>query len=357
MIRAFTPSFRPMLCRSAVFALFAVIAAGAACDNTDPTDPMESSAPSELPAAEATADTAAVALADPLAPAFASVSYSGLPYGPIGLWSSNTSVSWGPAPFTGTQNYTDPNGIVTQINSARSKRQRLILAMTGGPSTRYTTNGKFDMAKWKNRMNSYKTATIRNAVAAAVADGTIIGNQLIDEPETPRWGGNVSKSTIDQMATYAKDIFPTLPMGINLGPPGYKWRTGERFRVLDYVIYQYNHYITSGNISAWRESVLDRARADGVTPAFSLNLLNGGVQDRRGSWDCQGTGGKGTRFPNCRMTASQVRDWGRAIGVAGCAMQMWRYDGAFMSKSANQDAFRDVASLLASKSRRSCKRP
>ena len=34
-----------------------------------------------------------------------------------------------------------------------------------------------------------------------------------------------------------------------------------------------------------------------------------------------------------------------------------RYDDAFMAKSANQSAFRDVASLLGTKPRRSCKRP
>jgi hypothetical protein len=38
-------------------------------------------------------------------------------------------------------------------------------------------------------------------------------------------------------------------------------------------------------------------------------------------------------------------------------MVMWQYDAAFMSKSANQSAFRDVASLLGSKPRRSCRRP
>jgi hypothetical protein len=37
-------------------------------------------------------------------------------------------------------------------------------------------------------------------------------------------------------------------------------------------------------------------------------------------------------------------------------MLMWRYDNLFMSKSANVSAFRDVASLLATKSRRSCRR-
>ena len=321
-----------------------------ACNDSDP---VSSAAPSDPPAVAA--DTAAGV--DSLAPALATSSYSGLPYGPIGLWSSSTSVYWGPAPFTGTQNHTDPGGVVTQIRAARSKRHRLLLAMTGGPSTRYTTNGRFDFTKWKNRMNAYKTSAIRSAVAAGVADGTIIGNQLIDEPETRRWGGNISKATIDKMASYAKAIFPTLPMGVNHGPPGYRWRSSERYRVLDYAIYQYNWFITTGNIASWRDAVLRRARVDGVTPAFSLNVLDGGVQDRRGSWDCTGTGGKGTYHPNCRMTADQVRSWGRAIGGAGCALQMWRYDRTFVSKSANQRAFRDVAATLASRPRRSCRRP
>jgi hypothetical protein len=344
MIRAFRPSLRLLMARSSVVVMLAVLV-GAACESSDL---MENNGPIESPAVAP----------DSPAPAFATVSYTGLPYGPIGLWSSATSVEWGPAPFTGTQNYTDAGGVVTQISTARSKKQRLILAMTVGPSTRYTTDGKFDMTKWKAKLNTFNTSTIRNAIAAGVADGTIIGNQLIDEPETPRWGGTVSKAVIDQMATYAKNMFPSMPMGINVGPPAYsKWRTSEHFKVLDYVLYQYNYYVTSGNIASWRDGALARAKLDGVTPAFSLNIMNGGVQDRTGTWDCAGTGGKGTRYPNCRMTADQVKNWGKAIGTAGCAMQMWRYDDVFMSKSANQDAFRSVASLLASKPRRSCRRP
>jgi hypothetical protein len=57
------------------------------------------------------------------------------------------------------------------------------------------------------------------------------------------------------------------------------------------------------------------------------------------------------------MTADQVQSYGRAIGTYGCALLMWRYDDAFMSKSANVTAFKSVASLLNSKPRRSCRRP
>jgi hypothetical protein len=57
------------------------------------------------------------------------------------------------------------------------------------------------------------------------------------------------------------------------------------------------------------------------------------------------------------MTSDQVRTYGRTIGPFGCALLMWRYDAAFMSKAANQSAFKDVASLLNSKPRPSCRRP
>jgi hypothetical protein len=339
----------------AALALLAILA-GASCDNSDPP-----SSPTETPAAAAPgADSAALAdtvtLTDTLATDLA-VLYTGIPYGPAGLWAGATGFEWGPAPFTTSQDNTFANSIVTRINTARQKRQRLVLVMTGGLASEYKTGGKFDLGKWKTRMNTFKTSTIQNAVAAAVADGTIVGNVLISEPETPLWGGVMTKPLIDQMATYVKNIFPTLPVGVNMGAPGFRWRTSERFKVVDYVLSQYQWSFNQGNVGAWRDAVLNWARAEGVTPVFSLNLLNGGVVDNTGGWDCTGTGGKGTIAYRCRMTADQVRTWGRAIGPYGCAMLMWQYDDAFMSKSANQVAFRDVASLLASKARRSCRRP
>ena len=352
MIDAFTHCFRPNLVRASLVALLAVLA-GTSCDNSDPTEPTSAGTSGEAPGVNVATDSAAPTS---LVPAFAT-SYSGIAFGPTGLWDNYKDLNWGPAMFTGSQVPVDAGGIVTLLNSARDKNQRLVLAMTGGPSTNYTTGGKFDMTKWKRKMSTFNTATIRNAVAAAVSGGTIVGNSMIDEPETVRWGGNITKATIDAMATYAKSIFPTLPFGINIGPPAYKWRSTERYQKLDWVRYQYNWFISTGNVAAWRDAVLAQARSDGVTPAFSINLLDGGIKDKTGSWDCPGTG-KGTYAPNCRMTADQVRSWGRTLASAGgCFMYMWRYDDLFISKTANQDAFRDVASVTNSVSRRSCRRP
>jgi hypothetical protein len=83
------------------------------------------------------------------------------------------------------------------------------------------------------------------------------------------------------------------------------------------------------------------------------------VQDRDGTYDCTGPGqgGLGTRYPNCTMTADQVRTWGKALVPYACFMMMWEYDAVYFSKSANQLAFKDVAALAASKPKPTCKRP
>jgi hypothetical protein len=323
--------------RAALLLALAVVATS--CDEADPPSSPEEATPADTPVPEL------------------AVSYSGIPFGPYGLYANTTEFEWGPRPFTTSlDNAGYPKAIVKRINAARQDHHRLVLAMTADRQY-YITGGKFDLAKWKSRMNTLNTATIRDAVAKGVADGTIVGNKLIDEPEIPQWGNVLTKSMIDQMASYAKKIFPTLPMGITHGSSGFKWRSGERYKVLDWVGVQYVYNYNKGNIGGWRSEVLNFAQANHVTPVFSLNILNGGARDQTGAWDCPRTGGRGTISTYCRMTADQVRSYGRAVGPSGCALLMWRYDDAFMAKSANVSAFKDVASLLNSKPRRSCRRP
>ena len=83
------------------------------------------------------------------------------------------------------------------------------------------------------------------------------------------------------------------------------------------------------------------ARRDGYSVIFSLNILNGGAQDKDGVYDCVGAGqaGKGTYGTNCRMTPDQVRQWGNTLGSAGCALLMWRYDDRYMADSEQPAGF------------------
>jgi hypothetical protein len=344
MIRALTHAPRPTRLRALLAAVLAVV--GTACNTTDVTEPAA------VPTTTSSSD-AVPAAATPLASAT-----SGIPYGPTSLWANATTLSAGASPFSGSQVNVEPNNVTTVISTARSKGQRIILAMTGGSAKQFLSNGKFDVNKWKSAMAKFNTTTIRNAIAQAVSDGIVVGNTMMDEPETVKWGGNVTKALLDQMAVYAKGFLPSLPQGVNVGPPAYKiWQTSARFTKVDWVRYQYSWWVTSGNVNQWRDIVLDQARKDGVQPAFSLNILDGGTKDKSGAWDCPGLG-KGTYAPNCNMTADQVRSWGRVLaGAGGCAMMMWRYNEAYITKSANQDAFRDVASASSAAARKSCKRP
>lgn len=289
--------------------------------------------------------------------ALVTATYTGIPYGPFGLWKLS-ALKADPAPFTVSHNFINADSLVAQINAARNAGQRLVLAMTGGGSEQYITNGQFDMDKWKSVMNTYRKKDLKQVVADAVADGTIVGNTLIDEPETKQWGTNLTKSMVDQMATYAKNIFPTLPVGVNHGPPGYTWRSTERYKKVDYAVYQYAHWVTAGDVAAWKAAVLAQARRDGVKTGMSLNILNGGAQDRDGTYDCSGgdQGGLGTKSPNCRMTPDQLQSWGEALTPDACVMLMWQYDASYMSDAANLDAINYVAALAASKPRPSCKR-
>ena len=342
---------RRLIAVRAVLPLIAALVA-AACDQTDSLSSPEETTPLGS-GADSTASADTLAMSDTVGAA--AITYSGIAFGPYGLYATVTEFKSGAGPFTGSVENSFAASIVNRINAARQQHHRLVLAMTGG-SNEYLTNGKFDLGKWKARMNTFNTAAIKKAVADAVADGTVVGNKLIDEPETPKWGGVLTKPMIDGMAQYVKNMFPSLPVGVAYGTRGYQWRNTEHYRVVDWVLSQYMWIVTKGDIAGWRDAVLSWARAEGVTPAFSLNLLDGGFQDNVGAWDCPGTGGKGTFNRYCRMTADQVRSWGQAIGPYGCVMLGWRYDDAFMSKSANQSAFQDVASLLSSKPRRSCKR-
>ena len=276
----------------------------------------------------------------------------GTAFGPSGLWSGYTSVHKVPVQFSASTNFTDASGIVKQINTARAMGHRLVLNMTGGRHERYKTRGRFDFSKWKARMNTYNRREIKAAVARGVADGTIIMNSMMDEPNVKSWGGVMTKPLLDKMARYVKAIFPTLPVAVALR---WDWRQHEKFRVVDAYLTQYGW--NKGPINQWRANAQAQARSQGMKVMFAMNILDGGQLNYK-SWTCPAgkTGGRGTYRPTCRMTAGQVREWGRLLGTSGCGLIMWKYDRAFMSKAANLSAFRDVASTLAKTPGRSCRR-
>jgi hypothetical protein len=284
----------------------------------------------------------------------------GIPFGSYDLWTSATKTqTTGGSPFTGSHDYVLPGEMVNHIALARAKGMSIVLAMTGGSHDRYKTNGVFDEAKWRAAVDGYGTPAIRAAIADGVADGTIIGNSVMDEPQqsgtgSKSWGpaGTMTKARVDGLCGYVKQIFPTLPVGV--GHDHAAFQPSNSYQVCEFFMAQYA--ARKGGVVAYRDAALAMADRDGMVVLFSMNLLNGGVQDKSGAWDCPGTGGLGDRSPNCRMTAAQVRDFGKTLGQAGCAMLSWKFDKDFVAKVENQEAFSDIAITLSRLPRIRCSR-
>ena len=295
--------------------------------------------------ADSLADTSTVTVTVPLGSGPA----TGIPFGLFD----------GPAnsPFTMTEEATSASTIVARIAQVRTQGKMILVALAGGAHSNYLTNGKFDLAKWRAKIDTYNTPAIQTAIADGVADGIILGVDLIDEPNHASWGGVLTKAMVDGMGSYVKAIFPTLPVGYGIGPQGYSWRATERYQVLDFIYNQYNWWITQGDIVTWRENVLAQAKLDRVSVLFGLNIINGGIHNYA-TRDCPIplTGGFGSYEPACRMTAQQVRDWGRALAPHACGFQFWRHNDSFFANPDNQQAFRDVAAALANTPAKACVR-
>jgi hypothetical protein len=311
-----------------------------------------------IASADSAVDTATVTVAGS-APA---ESTRGIPFGPFDAWDAtglkpNTDV------FTASIGSTNPGNILRRISAARAKGVKLILTMTGGSHQNYMSGGVFDVAKWQARMDAYNTPAIQSAIAAGVADGTIIGNSVMDEPHVSgsgdgnTWGpkGTMTKARVDELCAYVKGMFPTLPVGVV--HPHRAFEPDKSYRVCEFLVDQYSW--RQGDVTRFRDEGVELARRDGMAIAFSMNVLNGGIQAKRdGSWNCPAgtTEGRGTHNPNCRMTAAQVREWGALLGSAGCAFVLWRYDDAYMSDPENQRAFADIATVLSIRPAPPCRR-
>jgi hypothetical protein len=281
---------------------------------------------------------------------------SGVPFGPFNFYASYNTFYQDPVtPFNLTLSSFSAGGIINQINAARSKGVHLVTAMTGGSHDQYLTNGQFDMVKWKARMNTYNTSAIKAAVADAVADGTILLNSVMDEPNHSSWGGVMTHTKLDEMARYVKGIFPTLKTGVVVQ---WDWQRTSTYQDMDVLISQYGVH-NKGPVLAYRDSAVASAQDKNVGLMFSMNVLNGGT--RVPGWPEAGcpvpqTGGPGTSGGNCRMTAAQVRDFGNVLVSEpfACGLLMWEYESTFFGRADNKDAFDDVAATAAARPSRVC---
>lgn len=290
---------------------------------------------------------------------------AGVPYGVYKLLASATAT----APFTLSSGFNSPGSIVQQISDARAKGLHLMLAMTGGPHSATkpgcclaTLNGvlQFSLAGWKTTQATFNTATIRDAIAKGVADGTVLGATVMDEPfvhgsgDGNTWGpiGTMTKARVDTLCGIVKGYFPTLAVGVE--HQHQLFDPTKSYRTCDFIVDQYNSFM--GSITAWRDAGVAMGKRDGHAILFSLNVLDGGIQDKDGTYDCLGTGGKGTYSPNCRMTAAQLKTNGLALIGAGCGLFQWEYRDDYVTNPTNRTSYQAVADSARKVPAKACRR-
>ncbi|MBA2323551.1 MAG: hypothetical protein H0V92_05885, partial [Pseudonocardiales bacterium] len=195
-------------------------------------------------------------------------------------------------------------------------------------------------------IDAYRTPALQQAVALAVADGTVIAMNVMDEPHVAgqgdgvgggignTWGppGTMTKLRVDSMCAYVKGVFSTTPTVVS-----HQWQVFEptrAYRQCDGPVSIYS--ARSGELTAWRAGAQAMAARDGHLTMFGLNWINGGTQDKDATWDCRTEGGViGENRPNCAPTPTQVASWLLALcprSAGGCLI--WTDDGTTAGRNA-----------------------
>jgi hypothetical protein len=276
---------------------------------------------------------------------------AGIPFGPDALPDTVTN----PAPFTTTMNFSNRSSIAAQIANARAKHMHIVLVLTGGAHTNTNLgcclsiqNGRatFDRARWNTTLATFNVQSVRDSIAAGVADGTIIGANVMDEPynnstdpDGATWGpaGTMNKARVDSLCQAVQAIFPTLPAGV--GHQHNLFDQNGRYQVCQFIIDAYS--LRFGSVTAWRDAGTLMAGQEHRQTIFSLNVLDGGCV---------------AGAPRCPMTDQQVKDYGSALVSSGCALTMWRYDATYFANTANKAAFQFLANLAAAQPGKTCRR-
>lgn len=242
---------------------------------------------------------------------------------------------------TGSVRQPSPSSLLTLLAGARTKRARVILKLGGSDGNSQNADGTFNLAKWKSMVDRFKDINF----SSYIADGTILGHYLLDEPHFPsKWGGSiVPQSIVEEMAQYSKQLWPAMTTMIS-SPPRWLSEVGMSYTYLDAAFAQFEWNYGSG----WIGKEVAAAKAKGLGLVVSLNLLDGG----------DGTSGiPGTYGGRWAMSASEVRSYGSAMLAEAyiCGFTMWKYTPEYYSRPDIQSAMADLSILARSHATTSCR--
>jgi hypothetical protein len=275
---------------------------------------------------------------------FAAGTQPGIVFGSYGMDPANLN-----SVHTGTLR----GGGITETNvlqflaAIKAKGGRLVLKMCNGQDS-YVKNadGTFSFTKWKALVDRFRKVNL----GPYISDGTLLGHFLIDEPQrAAKWGGKViPQATVEAMAAYSKQIWPTLPTLARVVP---SWLASApvRYNALDAGWLQYGS--GKGDPAKMVASETAVAKQKGLGLLIGLNILDGG----NGS-----SGVRGWSRGKWAMTASEIRNYGSALlsQSYACGFFNWTYQyfgPTYYSRSDIKSAMADLSSKARAHARTSCR--
>jgi hypothetical protein len=237
--------------------------------------------------------------------------------------------------FNGAVENIWPEFLLDQLSQIKARGGRVILMFAGSEIHYKDGEGHFSLTKWKARVDRFKSVNFDSYIA----DGTIVGHYLIDEPQdTFNWNGQpIPPSTIEEMARYSKQFWPNMPALARV-EPGYLNTWSGSYRYLDGAWAQYTS--RRGDIGEYlRKNVAD-AQRKGLSLVVGLNVIDGGIPNL--SW----------------MNASEVQQFGSVLLSSSypCAFLSWKYDTGFLNQPGMRTAMQVLSDKAENRPTVSCRR-
>lgn len=171
---------------------------------------------------------------------------------PMGMWALPAS-GWGNALNLTVKGF-QPTNTAALITTARDAGSKLWFK-AGDIRDWLDGSGKFQYSLWKAKMDAiWNNPAARAALLAGIADGTIFGHLLIDEPynRDQRYGGSIAIAVVEQMAIYSKSLMPTLNTVITGVRDSIDWWMTRHITDLDWLHADYCLNFDS-NVAVWRD--------------------------------------------------------------------------------------------------------
>jgi hypothetical protein len=245
---------------------------------------------------------------------------------------------------TGSFRSPGPSNVIELLTGARAKGARIVMQMTGGHVEDVkNSDGTFNLTKWKAKVAGFRNV----AFGSFITDGTILVHYLIDEPNNPsKWGGKiVPQATIEAMAQYSKQLWPTM---ITLARVDPSWLASSpvNYVHLDAGWAQYRS--SKGDPTKFITTQVAAARSKALGAVVGLNVLNGG----NGS-----SGIRGTKSGEWKMSASELRNYGTILlnQSYACGFMMWTYDATYYGRSDIKSAMTDLSAKARAHVKTSCR--